>query len=84
MHTLRKLVLDVLKPFSPSALELAKRLLQLRGVKRVEVSLIEMDRDVENVKITLEGNLDYELLKKEIEKLGASIHSIDGVTVEKR
>jgi len=84
MHTLRKLVLDVLKPFSPSALELAKRLLQLRGVKRVEVSLIEMDRDVENVKITLEGNLNYELLKREIEKLGASIHSIDGVTVEKR
>ncbi len=77
---IKRLVLDVLKPHRPIAPELAENLAKLPGVEGVNISLIEVDADTENVKITIEGtSLDYELIRQELEKLGASIHSIDQV-----
>jgi len=78
----RRIVLDVLKPHSPSVIELSSQLADLEGVDGVDISLIEMDQKVENVKITCEGDsIDYEKVEKVIKHSGGSIHSLDKVSV---
>jgi hypothetical protein len=82
LSNIRRVVLDVLKPHTPDVLELSKELADLNGVDGVDISLIEMDQKVENVKITCEGtSIDYQKVKEIIRKNGGSIHSLDKVSV---
>lgn len=82
MANVRRLVLDVLKPHSPYMLEIAKQLADLDGIDGVDMSLIEMDQKVENVKITCEGDsVDYDNVEKVIKANGATIHSVDKISV---
>jgi len=78
---LKRLVLDVLKPHSPSLPEFAEILGSVSGVKNVNLSLIEIDQDTETIKVTLEGDLNYETIKGMIEEKGGVVHSIDEVSV---
>jgi len=79
---IRRLVLDVLKPHSPGIVELSIKLADLPGVYGVDISLIEMDQKVENVKITCEGDsINYNKVEEIIKQNGASIHSLDKVSV---
>lgn len=56
---------------------------ELRGVTKVDVSLIEMDEKTESLKVTIFGsNVDYDELKDHMVKQGAVIHSVDQVVVE--
>ena len=81
---IKKVILDVLKPHIPTIVELSEKLLEIRGVEIVEVTHVEMDRDVEKIKLIITGeNLNFEKIKEIIDKLGASIHSIDGIVAEK-
>ena len=74
----RRIVLDVLKPHDPDIIELARRLAGSDGVDGVNISLYEVDRKVENAKITLEGSdLSYEAILSIIEDAGGTVHSID-------
>jgi hypothetical protein len=78
MGALRRLVLDTLKPHEPDIIEVAQRISELSGVDSVNVSLYEIDRKVENAKITIEGqDIQYLEVKDLIQDMGASIHSID-------
>ncbi|NLG51826.1 MAG: DUF211 domain-containing protein [Chloroflexi bacterium] len=75
---IRRIVLDVLKPHDPDIIELSRRLAGSTGVDGVNISLYEVDRKVENAKITLEGSdLDYEDILAIIEDAGGTVHSID-------
>lgn len=75
---IRRIVLDVLKPHDPDIIELARRLAGSAGVDGVNISLYEVDRKVENAKITLEGSdLDYASILSIIEDAGGTVHSID-------
>ena len=56
MSEVRRLVLDVLKPHQPTMLVLADKLGDLEGIHGVDITLIEIDNKVENIKITLEGD----------------------------
>ena len=74
----RRIVLDVLKPHDPSIIELSQRLASLAHVDGVNISVYEVDRQVENVKITIEGSeLDYAPILDIIEDGGGTVHSID-------
>jgi hypothetical protein len=80
MGNLRRLVLDVLKPLEPSIVELVQLLADLEGVDGANISIYEIDRRVENAKITIEGNdLRYQEIASVIEENGGAIHSIDEV-----
>jgi len=82
LANIRRVVLDVLKPHSPNVIELARQLADLMGVDGVDISLIEMDQKVENIKITCEGeSIDYEKVEQVVKQSGASIHSLDKVSV---
>ena len=81
MANIRRVVLDVLKPHTPSMVELAVQLADIEGIDGVDVSLTEMDQKVENVKITCEGDsINYEEVEKIVIQNGASIHSLDKVS----
>lgn len=78
MAQIRRLVLDVLKPHEPAVPELAHAVADCEGVEGVNASLVEIDREVENVKLTLEGaGIDYDAVRSTIDTFGASVHSID-------
>lgn len=80
MSQVRKLVLDVMKPHEPSLLEYTDQMADVDGIYGVNTSMVEMDEDVENVKVTVEGNdIPYHELENVIEGLGGSIHSVDRV-----
>jgi hypothetical protein len=78
MGKIRRLVLDTLKPHDPTIVEWASRLSDLEGISAVNISIYEMDRKVENAKITIEGDsVSYQRVAAVIEELGGAIHSID-------
>ncbi|MBL7065603.1 MAG: DUF211 domain-containing protein [Anaerolineae bacterium] len=80
MGNLRRLVLDVLKPMEPTIAELVQLLANLEGVDGANISIYEIDRRVENAKVTIEGHdLRYEEIARVIEENGGAIHSIDEV-----
>jgi len=84
MGKVRRLVLDTLKPHDPSIVEMAKIISDIEGVGAVNVSIYEMDRKVENAKITIEGDdVPYLQIQTLIEELGGAIHSVDEVVAGK-
>jgi len=80
MATLRRVVLDVLKPHEPTMLAFAEHVADVESVDAVSTSLIELDQEVQNVKITAEGStIEYDAVKDAIDGLGGTVHSIDQV-----
>lgn len=77
------IVLDVLKAHQPSLPEFASFVVELPGIKKVDISVVEMDEKTESLRITIYGtNIDYEELRSHMAKQGAVIHSVDQVVVE--
>ena len=84
MAKIRRLVLDTLKPHEPNIIDLADVLSELTGVFAVNISIYELDRMVENAKITIEGeDISFEQVSHSIEDMGGTIHSIDEVVAGK-
>lgn len=80
MGKIRRLVLDTLKPHEPGIIELATQLSELEGITAVNISIYEIDRKVENAKITIEGEqINYPEVLALIEEMGGAVHSIDEV-----
>ncbi|ADB63089.1 protein of unknown function DUF211 (plasmid) [Haloterrigena turkmenica DSM 5511] len=77
---IRRLVLDVMKPQEPNILEFADVTADCPGADGVNVVLVETDREVQNLKLTIEGDgIDADALEQAITDLGGTIHSIDQV-----
>ena len=77
-----KLVLDVLKPHDPTLPEFALQLKKTPGVKSVTISLVEMNERTESLKVVLEGlDIDFDSVKRNLNRWGAAIHSVDEVVV---
>lgn len=78
----KKLVLDVLKPHQPNALEFAETLAAVGAGCRVQLTVIEVDEHTETMRVSIDGDaLDFDALQVAIKKMGGSLHSIDEVEV---
>lgn len=78
MGSVRRLVLDALKPYEPNIIEFAQQISQQPGVDSVNISIYEIDRKVENAKITIEGtDIQYAAVETLIREMGGTVHSID-------
>ena len=78
MGAVRRLVLDTLKPLEPTIIDLAQQISELPGVDSVNISIYEIDRKVENAKVTIEGpDIQFDAVDDLIREFGGSIHSID-------
>jgi hypothetical protein len=81
MVTVKRMVLDVLKPHHPNALDFGMRLAE-QGSLRVKVTVLEMDEQTETLKVTIEGeDIPFERIQAAITDFGASLHSVDEVDV---
>ena len=79
--TIRRLVLDVLKPIrGVSIIDLAEKIAEIKGVEGVNISVTDMDVETMGLMIVIEGqDLNFEEIKKVLEEDGCAIHSIDEV-----
>jgi hypothetical protein len=83
-HSIKCLVLDVLKLRNLSLADFALPLSSIPNIEDVKVSLVETDQNTESVKVTLEGkDVNLHTIQKTMKDYGAVIHSIDEVVVEK-
>lgn len=82
MPCVKRLVLDVLKPHQPNALDFADAIAALGEGYRVDVKVTEVDERTETLQISIEAErLDFEAIKTTISENGGSLHSIDEVSV---
>lgn len=82
MASVQRLVLDVLKPHQPNALEFADAIAALGEGYRVNIRVLEVDDKTETLAVSIEGDaLDFERISNAINESGASLHSIDEVSV---
>lgn len=85
MVSVKKLVLDVLKPHQPNSLEFSSNLADVGDDYRVELIVIEVDEDTETLQVTIEGSdLDFEAIQAAITDMSGSLHSIDVVEVQSK
>ncbi|WP_456380837.1 DUF211 domain-containing protein [Thiolapillus sp.] len=82
MTNVQRIVLDILKPHQPNALEFASAIAGLGEGYKVHVRVLEVDEKTETLQVAIEGDaLDFSLVTAAIDEIGASLHSIDEVLV---
>lgn len=82
MITVKKIVLDVLKPHKPNGLEFASLLSEKCPESIINLSVSAVDENTESVVLEIEGdNLEYDTILAAIQDMGGSVHSIDEVEV---
>ncbi len=82
MPSIKRLVLDVLKPREVSLSDLSMKLCEIEGVDRVNIVVTEVDAKTETLKATLVGEaVPYELVCKLFQDNGCAVRSVDEIEV---
>ena len=86
MSKIRRLVLDVLKPYDPELNVLTKAAIEnIDGIEGINVTVYEMDRLTQKVKIIIEGHdLDYAQIQEILDGQNCVIHSLDQIVAGDR
>ena len=83
MVTVKRIMLDVLKPHQPDSLEFSQAIARAGGDYRVCPTVIEMDENTETLQLEVEGSsIDFTAIESAITSMGGSLHSIDQVEVQ--
>ena len=83
MVHVKRIVLDVLKPHQPNALEFSQAIAEAGADYHVHLVVLEVDKSTETIQIELEGSaIDFEVIQDAITSMGGSLHSIDEVEVQ--
>lgn len=83
MVRVKRMVLDVLKPHQPNALEFSQAIAEAGVDYHVHLIVLEVDKNTETIQIELEGTaIDFESIQNAITNMGGSLHSIDEVEVQ--
>ena len=83
MVTVKRIMLDVLKPHRPNSLEFSQAIAKVGDDYRVCLTVLEMDENTETLQLEVEGDaIDFEAVESAITAMGGSLHSIDQVEVQ--
>jgi hypothetical protein len=83
MVTIKRVMLDVLKPHQPNALEFSQAIARVGKDYRVCLTVLEMDEDTQTLQLEVEGSvIDFDAIEAAIISMGGSLHSIDQVEVQ--
>ena len=83
MAIVKRILLDVLKPHQPGALEFAETLADLDPGYRVNLRVEEVDENTESIILVIEGeNILFKEIDQAIKKMGGTVHSVDEVEAE--
>jgi len=81
MPTIRRVVLDILKPHEPKLATFTEKLSESEEIDGVTSKLVDIEEDVRTIRVTIEGeDLDMDTLEAKISDLSGSIHSVDEVS----
>jgi hypothetical protein len=82
MPVIKRVVLDVLKPHQPNALEFVSAIADRHSGCLIRITVIEVDEKTESTLLEVQGDdVPYDGIVETIKTLGASVHSIDEVEV---
>jgi hypothetical protein len=82
MVSVKRLVLDVLKPHHPNALEFTRVIAEVGSDYHVRLNVNEVDENTETLQVIIEGaSVDFDAIQEAIKNMGGSLHSIDEVEV---
>lgn len=82
MTQVKRLILDILKPHKPNALDFATSLAELAEDLEVTLTVTAVDEKTESVEMLLLGSdINFERVSERIKELGGTVHSIDEVYV---
>jgi len=83
MVLVKRVVLDVLKPHQPNALEFTRAIAEVGSDYRVRLTVLEVDENTETIQVVVESEaIDFPAVESTIGNMGASLHSIDEVEVQ--
>tara|TARA_R110002072_G_scaffold172728_3_gene327019 strand:+ start:46436 stop:46705 length:270 start_codon:yes stop_codon:yes gene_type:complete len=83
MVLVKRIVLDVLKPHQPNALEFSQTIAAACNDCQVHLTVLEMDENTETVEVVITGNaIKFDDIQLAISDMGGSLHSIDQVEVQ--
>ncbi len=83
MISVKKVVLDVLKPHQPNALEFSSAIAAVGADYRVYLRVLEVDERTETLQMVVEAKaVDFNAIQSAITRMGGSLHSIDEVEVQ--
>lgn len=83
MVLVKRIVLDVLKPHQPNALEFTQAIARVGDDYLVHLTVLEMDKNTETVEVVITGNaINFDDIESTISDMGGSLHSIDEVEVQ--
>lgn len=70
-----------MSPAQQSIVDLVGHLSAIDDIAQVDITLSELEKNVEDFKVTLEGyNLDYDKIRMAIKEFGGVIRNVDNVT----
>jgi hypothetical protein len=85
MVSVKRMVLDVLKPHQPNALEFSKAIAEVGEDYEVHLTVLAMDEATETTQIVIESAaIDFKSIQDCISAMGGSLHSIDEVLVHNK
>ena len=85
MVSVTKLVLDVLKPHRPNALEFAGSLAEVGSDCQVHLTVLEMDENTETLRVVIRGNaLDFDVIQADPISLEEALLQLDRETAAGR
>ena len=82
MVQIKRLVLDILKPHLPNALDFSSAIAEIGANYRVYLTVIEVDENTETLQVIVEADeIDFDRIHDAVKAMGGSVHSIDEVEV---
>lgn len=82
MVLVKRIVLDVLKPHQPNALEFCQAIARVGSNCQVHLRVLEIDENTETVEVVITGNsINFDDIQLAISDMGGALHSIDEVEV---
>ncbi|PLJ77700.1 DUF211 domain-containing protein [Infirmifilum sp. NZ] len=82
--SITRMLIDALKPRDVTVVDIARSLISLEKVSRVEINVAEVDVKTETLKISISGTgIDIKEIERTLEKHATVIRSIDYVVAEK-
>jgi len=83
MSQVKRIVLDILKPHRPNALEFAQAMAEIGEEYRIKLVVSAVDEKTESIVVEVEGaDIRFDAIAECITAMGGSVHSIDEVVVE--
>ncbi len=83
--SIKRLVIDALKPREVNIVDLSKALCQVHGTQEADVVVTEVNAKTETIKVVVRGaNIDYEGMVKAMNDFGASIRGVDEVNIYRK